>query len=103
MPYITVIKIHKHQNSQGQVRSHYHLYNAQQFGREAFGVYISLLLSIHITFSLFLINNVKFSYGAVVKNLPANAVFLPGKFHGQRSWVGYRSWGRKKSDTTEHE
>ena len=28
-------------------------------------------------------------------------VLLPGKFHGQRSLVGYSSWGRKKSDTTE--
>ena len=29
------------------------------------------------------------------------AVFLPGKFHGQRSLVGYSPWGRKESDTTE--
>ena len=28
-------------------------------------------------------------------------VFLPGKFHGQRSLVGYSPWGRKESDTTE--
>ena len=27
--------------------------------------------------------------------------FLPGKFHGQRSLVGYRPWGRKESNTTE--
>ena len=27
---------------------------------------------------------------------------LPGKFHGQRSLVGYSPWGRKESDTTEH-
>ena len=26
-------------------------------------------------------------------------VFLPGKFHGQRSLVGYSPWGRKESDT----
>ena len=31
------------------------------------------------------------------------SVFLPGKFHGQRSLVGYSSWGRKESDKTEHE
>ena len=62
----------------------------------------------------------------VIKNLPANAgwckqcgfhllvgkipwgrkwhptlVFLPGKFHGQRSLVGYHPWGHKDSDTTE--
>ena len=28
-------------------------------------------------------------------------VFLPGKFHGQRSLVSYRPWGCKESDTTE--
>ena len=63
--------------------------------------------------------------GSVVKNLPANTrdtgdtdwslcweeqrcrkwqptpVFLPGKFHGQRSLVGFGPWGHKGSDTTE--
>ena len=29
-------------------------------------------------------------------------VFLPGKFHGPRSWVGYSPGGCKESDTTEH-
>ena len=28
-------------------------------------------------------------------------VFLPGKFHGQRSLSGYSPWGRKESDSTE--
>ena len=28
-------------------------------------------------------------------------VFLPGKFHGLRSLVGYSPWGRKESDMTE--
>jgi len=28
-------------------------------------------------------------------------VFLPGKPHGQRSLVGYSSWGCKESDTAE--
>ena len=28
-------------------------------------------------------------------------VFLPGKSHGQRSLVGYSSWGCKQSDMTE--
>ena len=27
-------------------------------------------------------------------------VFLPGKFHEQRSLAGYSPWGRKESDTT---
>jgi len=26
---------------------------------------------------------------------------LPGEFHGQRSLVGYSSWGHKELDTTE--
>ena len=30
-----------------------------------------------------------------------NAVFLPGKSHGQRSLVGYSPWGYKESDMTE--
>ena len=29
-------------------------------------------------------------------------VFLPAKSHGQRSLVGYSSWGPKNSDMTEH-
>ena len=29
-------------------------------------------------------------------------VFLPRKFHGQRSLEGYSPWGRKESDTTEN-
>ena len=29
-------------------------------------------------------------------------VFLPGKFHGQRSLAGYSPWVYKKLDTTEH-
>ena len=29
-------------------------------------------------------------------------LFLPGKFHGQRSLAGYSPWGCKGSDTTEH-
>ena len=28
-------------------------------------------------------------------------VFLPGEYHGQRSLVGYRTWGHKVLDTTE--
>ena len=29
------------------------------------------------------------------------SVFLPGKFHGERSLVGYRPWSHKKLDMTE--
>ena len=29
-------------------------------------------------------------------------VFLPGKFYGQRSMLGYSPWGYKESDKTEH-
>ena len=64
-----------------------------------------------------------FPGGAEVKNPPASAkdvgsvpglgrfpwnrkwqptlVFLPGKFHGQRSLVGYSPWGHKELDATE--
>ena len=30
------------------------------------------------------------------------SAFLPGKFHGQRSRVGYSPWGHKELDMTEH-
>ena len=33
---------------------------------------------------------------------PPTSEFLPGKFHGQRSLVGYSPWGHKESDMTEH-
>ena len=29
-------------------------------------------------------------------------MFLPGKFHGQRSLEGYSPWGCKELDMTEH-
>ena len=35
------------------------------------------------------------------RKLQLTPVFLPGKFHGQRSLVGYSPWGCKESDTTE--
>ena len=28
-------------------------------------------------------------------------IFLPGEFHGQRSLVGYSSWGRKESELSD--
>ena len=34
-------------------------------------------------------------------NGKSSPVFLPGKFHGQRSLVGCSSWGHKQSDMTE--
>ena len=59
-----------------------------------------------------------FPGGSVVKNPPANAgdagwipwrrkwqpppVFLPGKYHGQRSWADYSPWYHKESDMTDH-
>ena len=63
-------------------------------------------------------------HGILVKNPPVNAgdirdvfdpwvrkipwrkkwqstpVFVPGKFHGQRSLAGYTPWGHKESDMT---
>ena len=35
------------------------------------------------------------------RNWQPTPVFLPGKFHGQRSLVGYSPWGCKESDTSE--
>ena len=35
--------------------------------------------------------------------MATHPVFLPGKSNGQRSLVGYSSWGLKESDTTEQE
>ena len=35
------------------------------------------------------------------KKWPLTPVFLPGKFHGQGSLLGYSPWGCKESDTTE--
>ena len=36
------------------------------------------------------------------RNWQPTPVFLPGKFHGQNSLVGYSPWSQKESDTTEH-
>ena len=34
--------------------------------------------------------------------MATHSSILAGKFHGQRSLVGYNPWGFKESDTTEH-
>ena len=34
------------------------------------------------------------------KEMATHAVLLPGKFHGQRSLVGYSPWGHKELDMT---
>ena len=36
------------------------------------------------------------------RSLRVSPVFLPVKFHGQRSLLGYKPWGQKESDPTEH-
>ena len=35
------------------------------------------------------------------EDVQSTPVFLPGEFHGQRSLVGYSSWGHKESGTME--
>ena len=46
-------------------------------------------------------------FGPWVRKIPwrkkwqPTSVLLPGKFHGQRSLVGYSPWGGKELDTTE--
>ena len=37
------------------------------------------------------------------KEMQPTPVFLPGESNGQKSLVGYNPWGRKESDTTEHQ
>ena len=37
-----------------------------------------------------------------VSFFPSTSVFLPGKFHRQRSLAGYSLWRHKESDATEH-
>ena len=39
--------------------------------------------------------------GDILEKWLPTPVFSPGEFHGQRSLVGYSSWGHKESDTTE--
>ena len=36
------------------------------------------------------------------KKMATYSSILAGKFHGQRSLMGYSPWGRKESDVTEH-
>ena len=35
------------------------------------------------------------------KDWPSTPIFLPGEFHGQRSLLGYSTWGHKELDMTE--
>ena len=37
------------------------------------------------------------------KGMTTLSSILAGKSHGQRSLAGYSPWGRKESDTTEHD
>ena len=78
----------------------------------------TLMLCMEILFQPDFNNSMGFPGGSKVKNPPANAgsisrwrrspgvemathsSILAGKFHGQRSLVGYSPWGRKESDTT---
>ena len=49
-----------------------------------------------------------FHHPWVIRNIPwsrekqPTPVFLPGKYHGQRSLVGYSIWSRKESVMTNH-
>ena len=53
-----------------------------------------------VSFTQTLLNYLLHLYRSVRKWHPT-PVFLPGKFHGQRSLVNYSLWGCKESDTTE--
>ena len=39
--------------------------------------------------------------GKLEQEMATHSNILDGKFHGQRSLVGYRPWGHKELDTTE--
>ena len=68
------------------------------------------LSSCHMTYAalghLELLSHFSFSPG--VEKIPwsrrrqPTSVFLPGESHGQRSLVGYRLWGHRELDRTEH-
>ena len=68
--------------------------------------------------NLFQVSSGAFLVAQIAKNLPGiwetwvrslgwedplvnSSVFLPGEFHGQRSLVGYSTWGPKESYTAE--
>ena len=53
------------------------------------------------THSLLQINTPRIAFSPCRRKWQATPVFLPGKFHRQRSLVGYRPWGYKESDMTE--
>ena len=36
------------------------------------------------------------------EEMTTTPVFLPGKFHGQKSLAGYSPWGHKELDMTKH-
>ena len=90
-------------------------------------VFVCTYCILECIFSVNLIYIPDFPGSTVVKNLPASAgrckrhgfdpgvgkiswrrkwqhtlVFLPGKFSGQRSLVGYSPWGHRELDTSEH-
>ena len=50
----------------------------------------------------------RYGFDSWVGKIPWNrkwkptSVFLPGKFHGQRSLVGYSPWSHKEPESTEH-
>ena len=46
--------------------------------------------------------NRNITYTDPEKKMTTHSVFLPGKFHGQRSLVGYSPRGCKELGTTEH-
>ena len=44
----------------------------------------------------------KISWTEEPGGLQPTPIFLPGRFHGQRSLAGYSPWGHKEADATEH-
>ena len=67
-----------------------------------FQVRIKSILTLYCT--LLVCNSImtfKSTYITLRRKWKPTPVLLPGKFHGQRSLVGYGPWGCKESDPTE--
>ena len=80
-PYLTVISLHLRQSSQVAQWERIHLPVLETQETQRFDLWVR-----------------KIPWRRKWQPTP---VFLPEKFHGQRSLAGYSPWGHKDSDTTE--
>ena len=64
-------------------------------------VYVCVYIYIFYILFVQLRPQTRFQYCICFLKWQPTPVFLPRKFHGQRSLIGYSSWGSQESDTTE--